>query len=170
MDASAVNGIIKIAITGFGTIGPRHADAVLRNDDLKLVAVVDPVSGPASIAFKYGAKFYNSLEELLASPHKPDAAIICTLNHTHTAAANLLSSAGVHILIEKPLCPDRDWKGARRLLEGNQCLLRHQSLGGPSQVIQSICGSYSRDYSLGVSWEHHWGQRLVDSLEVDEIL
>ena len=40
MDASAVNGIIKIAITGFGTIGPRHADAVLKNDDLKLVAVV----------------------------------------------------------------------------------------------------------------------------------
>ena len=124
MDASAVNGIIKIAITGFGTIGPRHADAVLKNDDLKLVAVVDPVSGPASLALKHGANFNNSLEELLASPHKPDAAIICTPNHMHAAAANLLSSAGDHILIEKPLCPDTETgkELVVHLKETNACL------------------------------------------------
>ncbi|KAK1762428.1 NAD(P)-binding protein [Phialemonium atrogriseum] len=97
---SLTDSKITIAVIGFGIIGPRHADAILQNDNLALVAIVDPIPQPA--ASKYSAAFYQSIDDLLASPHKPDAAIVCTPNHTHAAAAKELADAGVHMIIEKP--------------------------------------------------------------------
>jgi len=99
---------ITIAVVGFGIIGPRHADAILKNDALTLVAVVEPMPQADTVAAaeKYGANFYLSLGDLLASSHKPDAAIVCTPNHTHVAIAKELADAGVHMIIEKPLCTD----------------------------------------------------------------
>lgn len=105
--SSLTNRQIRVAVIGFGVIGPRHADAILKNDDLELVAVVDSVPDAASAAAAtYGANFYQSISDLVASPHKPDAAIVCTPNHTHAAAAKALADAGIHMIIEKPFCTD----------------------------------------------------------------
>lgn len=49
---------------------------------------------------------YRSAQELIASPHKPDAAIVCAPNHTHVTLAKELSAAGVHILVENPVSVD----------------------------------------------------------------
>ncbi|KAK3935032.1 hypothetical protein QBC46DRAFT_398451 [Diplogelasinospora grovesii] len=99
---------VKIAVIGAGLIGPRHARTVLASADATLVAIVDPLPKTGALAAEIGTKHYLSIADILASPDKPDAAIICTPNHTHVAVANELSSAGVHILIEKPLSTSVD--------------------------------------------------------------
>jgi predicted dehydrogenase len=60
------------------------------------------LSLPKSLAHKY----FKSIQDLVSSPDKPDGAIICTPNHTHVAVAKELATAGVHILVEKPVSTD----------------------------------------------------------------
>ena len=97
---------VRFAVVGAGLIGPRHARTVAKHDDGELVAIVDPMPAGASLAAQLGTAHYNSVSELLQSPHKPDAAIICTPNHTHVPVAKELSSGGIHLLIEKPFSTD----------------------------------------------------------------
>lgn len=97
---------IKIAVIGVGLIGPRHARTVVANNDADLVAIVDLMPGGKALAEELNTAYYKSVAELLASPHKPDAAIICTPNHTHVPISKELVAGGVHVLIEKPFSTD----------------------------------------------------------------
>jgi predicted dehydrogenase len=97
---------VKIALIGSGTIGPRHAHFVERNSDTVLSAVVDPGSHGQTIAAQLGTPYYTSVSELLGSVDIPDAAIICTPNHTHAAISKELARKGIHLLVEKPLSDD----------------------------------------------------------------
>lgn len=98
---------ISIAVIGYGIIGPAHVRAVLANPDLILAAIVDPIAdgAAASAAKTHGVPHIQSVTQLLLSPATtPDAVIICTPNSTHAEVASQLAKAGVHMLIEKPLC------------------------------------------------------------------
>ncbi|OIW32722.1 NAD(P)-binding protein [Coniochaeta ligniaria NRRL 30616] len=103
---SANNKIITVAVIGMGLMGPRHADAVVKEPNTKLVALVDPAPQTQDLATKYGVSYFATIGELLASQQKPEAAVICTPNHVHAVCAEELAAAGVHILVEKPLCTD----------------------------------------------------------------
>jgi predicted dehydrogenase len=94
---------INVAVIGVGLIGPRHSRTVIKSAEANLVAIVDPISTSAELARELGAIHYSSIQDLLNSKDKPDAAIICTPNHTHVAIAKELVAAGIHILVEKPL-------------------------------------------------------------------
>lgn len=106
---------LKIAIIGAGLIGPRHAQAAISNSSTELVALVDPApSGPA-MAARFHTRYFPSISAMLAAAAaaasdddesnftKPDAAIVCTPNDTHVPVAKDLLSAGIHVLVEKPL-------------------------------------------------------------------
>lgn len=94
---------LKVAIIGAGLIGPRHAQSVISNPSTELVALVDPAPTGQATASELKTNFYASVEALLASPHKPDAAIVCTPNHTHVPVGKELLAGGVHVLLEKPV-------------------------------------------------------------------
>jgi predicted dehydrogenase len=94
---------LRIIIVGAGLIGPRHAQSVLSNPSTELVALIDPASSAALIASQLDTKHFPSIQAMLAAIPKPDAAIICTPNHTHVPIATELLTHGIHILIEKPL-------------------------------------------------------------------
>lgn len=94
---------LKIAIIGAGLIGPRHAQSVIANPSTELIALVDPAPTGEATAKKLNTNFYSSVAALLASPHRPDAAIVCTPNHTHVPIAKDLLAGGVHVLLEKPV-------------------------------------------------------------------
>lgn len=96
---------VTIAVVGLGLIGHRHAHTVLENVNSELVAVVDPTPAGKKSAAALGIPYFDSVQSMLAIT-KPDAAIIATPNNTHVAVAKELSSAGVHILVEKPLSAD----------------------------------------------------------------
>jgi predicted dehydrogenase len=97
---------IRIAIVGTGLIGPRHAEAVLKEENAELVAVVDPNPAAKAVAKRFSCPYFPSVTELLASPCKPEAALVCTPNHTHVSVSKELLNGGVHVLCEKPISVD----------------------------------------------------------------
>lgn len=96
---------IKIAIIGTGLIGPRHAEAVRKVRDAELVCVVDPNPAAQDVANKLGCPLFKSVQAMLASC-KPDAALVCTPNHTHVPISKELLEGSVHVLCEKPISVD----------------------------------------------------------------
>ncbi|KAJ5767139.1 uncharacterized protein N7511_004755 [Penicillium nucicola] len=94
---------VKVAIIGAGLIGPRHAKSVLSNPSTDLAALVDPMPAGEAIAKELNTNYYPTVASLLASPNRPDAAIVCTPNHTHVPVAKELLAGGVHVLLEKPV-------------------------------------------------------------------
>ncbi|OJZ83700.1 hypothetical protein ASPFODRAFT_49129 [Aspergillus luchuensis CBS 106.47] len=98
--------MINIIIVGAGLIGPRHAQSVINNPSTNLLALVDPSPSASSVAKTLNTLYFPSLSALLSSvpsiPH-PDAAIICTPNHTHVPVALELIGHNIHILLEKPI-------------------------------------------------------------------
>ncbi|KAL6849457.1 hypothetical protein ACO1O0_008997 [Amphichorda felina] len=122
---------LRIAVIGAGLIGPRHAQTVAGSKDAELIAIADPAPSGADLAAKLGVSHFKSVADLIQSPQKPDAAIICTPNHTHVPVAKELSSAGVHVLIEKPFSTD---------LESGQDLLAHLKTTG----VQALVGHHRR--------------------------
>jgi predicted dehydrogenase len=97
---------VKIAIIGTGLIGPRHANAVLNEPDAVLTCIVDPNPAAKAVAEKLKCPIYPSVGAMLASPDKPDAALVCTPNHTHVPISKELLESGVHVLCEKPISID----------------------------------------------------------------
>ncbi|PVH99102.1 NAD(P)-binding protein [Periconia macrospinosa] len=99
---------IKIAIVGTGLIGPRHAEAVANQPDAQLSCIVDsnPIAAEA-VARKFNCPWFTSVEDMLASQeHRPNAALVCTPNHTHVAVSKSLLEGGIHVLCEKPISVD----------------------------------------------------------------
>jgi predicted dehydrogenase len=111
----------RIAVIGAGLIGPRHAQTVANNPDAELVAIVDLTPAGAQLASNLGVAYYKSIDLLLLSPDKPDAAIICTPNHTHVAVGLQLVCNAVHILVEKPVSID--------VASGKELVRKAQELG-----------------------------------------
>jgi predicted dehydrogenase len=94
---------IKFAIVGTGLIGPRHAEAVQQDPNAVLVCIVDPNPNAKAVAERFNVAIYGSVKEMLESAEKPDAAIVCTPNHTHVPVSIELLNGGVHVLVEKPI-------------------------------------------------------------------
>ena len=100
-------GLLDIAVVGgSGLIGKRHCQHVIDNVHAHLCAMVDPSPSAHHVAEAFRVPLYPSVEELLRGPHKPDAAIVCTPNHTHVPVSLQLTEAGVHVLCEKPISND----------------------------------------------------------------
>jgi predicted dehydrogenase len=100
--SSAILVPVKLAIIGTGLIGPRHAEAVVRDATAELVCIVDPNPAAKAVAEKFGCAYYASVQDMLASL-RPDGALVCTPNHTHVALSKELLKGGVHVLCEKPI-------------------------------------------------------------------
>lgn len=96
---------IKIAIIGGGLIAPRHAQAVISHPYTTLTALVEPSPTGPETAAKFNTRLFTSVGALL-DDLKPDAAIVCTPNHTHVSITRRLLEAGVHVLVEKPISND----------------------------------------------------------------
>lgn len=96
----------RIAIVGTGLIGPRHAEAILSEHSAVLACIVDPSPAARTVAMKLRCPLYTSVQAMLASADRPDAALVCTPNHTHVAISKELLEGGVHVLCEKPISVD----------------------------------------------------------------
>jgi predicted dehydrogenase len=92
---------LNIAIIGAGLIGPRHAHSILTNPQTTLHSITDPAPHSPELAASLRTTHYASVSALLSSP--PDAAIVCTPNHTHVPLSLRLLSAGIPVLVEKPI-------------------------------------------------------------------
>ncbi len=97
---------LRVAVVGSGVMGRYHALNYATMPGVKLVAAVD--SNPerrAAMASMYGCATYASVEALLAN-EAIDAASVAVPTSLHFTVAQLLLSAGVHVLVEKPVATD----------------------------------------------------------------
>jgi len=93
---------ISFALIGCGRIAHRHAEHI--SEKGKLAVVCDTVSEKAdSLAAKYNAKPYYSLESLLADTPSIDVAAICSPNGLHAEHSIACLNKGYNVLCEKPM-------------------------------------------------------------------
>jgi predicted dehydrogenase len=121
----------KIVIVGAGQIGPRHAQAVLQEPTAELSCIVDLNQAAQKVAHDLGTAWYASTKEMVAAGCKPDAAIVCTPNHSHVPVSKELLDAGIHVLVEKPISGD---------VESGQSLVDM-----PPSIFNSNTNNYSID-------------------------
>ncbi len=98
---------LKIGIIGTGWIAEAHAESFKRMPDAEIVALADLIPGKAE-AFKAhyqldSARCYPDHTSMLKA-EQLDAVSICTYNTTHAQCAIDSLNAGVHVLLEKPMC------------------------------------------------------------------
>jgi len=94
---------IGIAVIGCGQIAEAHLQAIAKVSDAELVAVTDVVEEKSrSVADRYGAKAYTTLEELL-DDESVDAVVLPLPHHLHCPISIQCAQAGKHILVEKPM-------------------------------------------------------------------
>lgn len=92
---------IAFGIVGFGHIGKRHAEMILRNPLAELIAICDIdqacLDTSNSKTFTDYSSFLNALQNIA------DVICICTPNGLHSDMANEAIQSGFNVLIEKPL-------------------------------------------------------------------
>ncbi len=104
------NKKVRIGIIGTGWIAEAHLKSYLKQPDVEIVAGADLIPGKAKAFFeKFGVENvktdYKDHAEMLADKSlKLDAVSICTYNRTHAVCAIDSLNAGLHVLLEKPMC------------------------------------------------------------------
>ena len=94
---------IKFAVVGCGHIGKRHAEMIERNDEAKLVALIDVKKIEDLNIETFKVPFFNSLKSFLESEIPVDVINIATPNGFHTLQALECLDAKKHVVIEKPI-------------------------------------------------------------------
>lgn len=95
---------LRVGLLGAGYIGEPHRRALRGLSGARLVAVCDRVAErAAALASPSGAAHYTSLETMLAA-ERLDVVHVLLPPQEHFAAARRLLEAGLHVLLEKPMC------------------------------------------------------------------
>ena len=97
-----MSGSVRVAVIGHGYFGGFHAKHYESHPGAELVAIVDPSEASADlIREKYGERHCADHTELFG---RVDAVSIAAPTARHEALAGDFIKAGVHVLVEKPLC------------------------------------------------------------------
>ncbi len=97
---------IRFGIVGPGKVAQLHANALARIPGAELAAVVGRNETRATaLAAPHNARVDPSLEALI-DRGGVDAVILCTPHPLHAAAAITAASAGLHVVVEKPMALD----------------------------------------------------------------
>lgn len=107
---------VRVAVAGLGGAGWDHCEKrILKVDGLELAGVCDTDPERLARAEKeFGVKGYGEYERMLAEP-SIDAVVVATPTSFHLAMALDAIQAGKHVIVEKPMCLDR--QEADRLVE-----------------------------------------------------
>lgn len=99
---------MRIAFAGTGYISKVHAQAA-RNLGLTLSAVVNhQTASMAAFAQTFGIpRQYTAISDLIRDGHV-DAIVIATPNYLHAAQSIAALSAGIHVMVEKPMAMNAD--------------------------------------------------------------
>lgn len=93
---------IRTGVVGLGYFGSFHANHYARHPGAELVAIADPNAARAATAEEvYFASFHRDHRDLIGMV---DAVSITAPTAQHYAIACDFIEAGVHVLVEKPLC------------------------------------------------------------------
>ena len=99
---------ISVAVVGVGVFGRNHArvykELEQQGEPVRLLGVVDPDSARADeVAREFGCQPFGSVAELISTQSEVQAASLAAPTMHHLALARELMTAGVDVLVEKPL-------------------------------------------------------------------
>jgi len=97
------------ALIGLGSMGRNHFRTLLSNEEVDLVAVVEPND---ALVENIKTKRYRNVGDLLSN-EEVDFAIIATPTSTHVDISRKFLEKGIHVLVEKPIAINS--KAATRL-------------------------------------------------------
>ncbi len=98
---------VRIAVVGAGLIGQAHIKRVLEEPEAALAGIADPTPRAKAQADALGVAWTADIETLLART-KPDGVVIATPNQLHVTNGMAAVTAGVPMLLEKPVADDVD--------------------------------------------------------------
>ncbi len=94
---------MKTALIGCGKVGQIHASSLCALPESELVAVCDADPDRArAFAARFGGEAFTDVAAMLDRA-APEVVTICTPHPGHAGPAILAASAGVHVLVEKPM-------------------------------------------------------------------
>jgi UDP-N-acetyl-2-amino-2-deoxyglucuronate dehydrogenase len=93
----------KFALVGCGDVAVHHAENILRIGELTAVCDIVPERAD-TFASTYGAKAYNTIDDLLDGEKEMEIVVICTPNGFHAEHIIKSLQAQKHVLCESPLC------------------------------------------------------------------
>ncbi len=104
---------LRVGVVGVGRLGQHHARNYYENPRCELVGVADIDAAQGDrIARAYRCKAYKDFHDLIG---KVDAMSVAVPTVAHFEVASELMKAGVHCLVEKPIC--NNLKDAERLIK-----------------------------------------------------
>lgn len=92
---------LKVAVIGIGHLGKEHARIYKGLEGVELIGLCDTDPERKDRAEVIGAPLFNKFQDLIG---KVDAVSIATPTFTHYSIAKEFLKAGIHTLIEKPIC------------------------------------------------------------------
>ena len=102
------NDPISVAVAGVGVFGRNHArvykELEKQGEAVRLAGVVDPnLERAEAVAREFGCRAFGSTEQMLTAHNEIRAASVASPTVNHLDVARALMTAGVDVLIEKPL-------------------------------------------------------------------
>jgi predicted dehydrogenase len=125
------NKRIRIGLIGYGGVGRNHYNAIMRIDDLELVAVCDIKKHD----FPSHIRFYNSYHEMIGS-EMLDAVVIATPSSTHEDIVSAALRNNLYVLCESP-CTDSS-KALGRIIDDDSLFIGYTEWFNP--VMQKLLG------------------------------
>lgn len=92
---------IRFAIIGFGNIGTRHARHIMHNELAELVAICD-TRADVQTSVPDGVRFYTTPDDMFQN-EEIEVLCVCTPNYLHETHTLAGLSAGMHVVVEKPM-------------------------------------------------------------------
>ena len=149
--ADGDHDVVRYGVIGTGMMGCEHIANIGALNGVALTAVCDPHEpslAQARIAAVNAANANNLAEEAPAPAEFSDdralidsglcdAVVIATPNHRHVTPLLDAMAAGLHVLVEKPLCTTLD---DCRVVSRGQPLTRRSRLGRPGISLHATSG------------------------------
>lgn len=141
---------IKFVVIGYGHIGKRHSEMILRNKNSELVAVVD-IKDVEDLDIPQDVRFFNSIDSLFDSEINFDVVNVATPNGLHYEHSIKSLKNRKHVVIEKPMALKS--KDAEDII--------HESLKSQKNVFTVMQNRYSPPSK--------WIKKIIDDNILGEI-
>jgi len=135
---------LRIAVTGAGTIGALHAQAVAQSPHAELAAVCDTdLPRALALATRHSVAAFPSLDTLLATTPL-DALTVATPDDQHVEITLRALQAGIDVFCEKPLATDL--QSAQRMVQV------------ATEQDRQLAVNYNRRYGFAYQQAQRWLQ------------